>query len=309
MTWPPIVAGLDASPEAAQGAELAWRIAAAAQAPYHLVHAVRDVRSAMFLAIAPGVIDELQSLVNARALAEIRRAQKSAVPDEALSKLEAWVGRPAVALGEAATRYGAGLVVLGAKRHSPPGRWLGGSTVQNVVRHLPAPLLVTAGAPSPIRRILVAVDLSAAASPTIEGARRFAALFGGEMRALHVIEPLPIVSELPPPIDPKEYADACRQQLEHEVWPLLTDAAGGRVVRDGVWAAQAIAAEARGWDADVIVVGSHGRRGLSRWVLGSVTEQLLHHAPSSVLVVPAPVAPVPATEPALTGMARVPVPA
>jgi nucleotide-binding universal stress UspA family protein len=142
------------------------------------------------------------------------------------------------------------------------------------------------------------VDLSAAAAPTIEAARRFAALFDGEMRAVHVIEPLPMVSELPPPITSKEYADACRAQLEREAWPLVADAAGGRVVRDGVPAADAIAAEARSWDANLIVVGSHGRRGLSRWVLGSVTEQLLRHAPVSVLVVPVRVAPVPVTQPA-----------
>lgn len=298
MTWQPIIAGVDASPEGGTAAELAWRIAGAAHADYHLVHAVRDVRGEMFLVTAPEAVEELQSRLSARALEEIRHAQQGAVSAEALARLETWVGHPAVALTEAATRYGAGLIVLGAKHHGPLGRWLGGSTVQHVVRHLPAPLLVAADAPSEKRRVLVAVDLSAAARPTIEAARRFAALFGGEMRALYVIEPLPIVSELPPPIDPKEYADACRQQVERDVWPLLGDAQGGRIVREAPSAADAIAAEVRRWNADLVVVGSHGRRGLSRWVLGSVTEQLLHHAPASVLVVPAPLAAEPATEPA-----------
>jgi nucleotide-binding universal stress UspA family protein len=38
-------------------------------------------------------------------------------------------------------------------------------------------------------------------------------------------------------------------------------------------------------EADLIVLGTHGRRGFDRWVLGSVTERVLHHAPCSVLTV------------------------
>jgi nucleotide-binding universal stress UspA family protein len=46
---------------------------------------------------------------------------------------------------------------------------------------------------------------------------------------------------------------------------------------------------ARSWPADLIVMGTHGRGGFERWVLGSVTEKVLRKAPCPVLTVPPPV--------------------
>jgi nucleotide-binding universal stress UspA family protein len=49
--------------------------------------------------------------------------------------------------------------------------------------------------------------------------------------------------------------------------------------------------EAEAWDADLIVVGSHGRRGLDRFLLGSVSQAVALHASCSVEIVRAPRAP------------------
>ena len=48
---------------------------------------------------------------------------------------------------------------------------------------------------------------------------------------------------------------------------------------------------ARTWEADLIMVGSHQRTGLSEWVMGSVSNYVLHHAPCSVLVINRPTSP------------------
>lgn len=48
---------------------------------------------------------------------------------------------------------------------------------------------------------------------------------------------------------------------------------------------QAIVEEAENWNADLIVVGSHGKRFWGRVLLGSVSDSIIHHAPCSVLVV------------------------
>jgi nucleotide-binding universal stress UspA family protein len=48
--------------------------------------------------------------------------------------------------------------------------------------------------------------------------------------------------------------------------------------------------QARAWKPDLIVMGSHGRRGLDRLLLGSVAEAVLRHAPCSVEIVREPIA-------------------
>jgi nucleotide-binding universal stress UspA family protein len=55
----------------------------------------------------------------------------------------------------------------------------------------------------------------------------------------------------------------------------------GRVVAE-------ILERARAWPADLLVMGTHGRGGFERWVLGSVTEKVLRKAPCPVLTVPPP---------------------
>jgi nucleotide-binding universal stress UspA family protein len=50
----------------------------------------------------------------------------------------------------------------------------------------------------------------------------------------------------------------------------------------------AIIEEAERWEADLIVVGSHGYRGYKRFLLGSVSQSVAAHAPCSVLIVRAP---------------------
>ena len=53
---------------------------------------------------------------------------------------------------------------------------------------------------------------------------------------------------------------------------------------------RAIVEAAREWPADLIVLGSHGRRGLDRLFLGSVAESVVRHAPCSVSIVRTPIA-------------------
>ncbi|HET7877050.1 MAG TPA: universal stress protein, partial [Methylomirabilota bacterium] len=62
------------------------------------------------------------------------------------------------------------------------------------------------------------------------------------------------------------------------VEPALLESDGRRV-------AAVVVDEARWWEADLIVVGTHGRRGLDRLLLGSVAEGVVRAAPVTVLLV------------------------
>jgi nucleotide-binding universal stress UspA family protein len=283
----PVVVGVDRCPESVAAAAAGWRFAEAAGVRCHLVHATRDVRSALDLAGAGVALDDLQLAMLARARSEIVAALEDRVPPHVLEGLTVRAGRPAAVLAEVIEETDAGMVVLGGKHHSTLGRWLGGSTVHHFVRRLSVPLLVTAGDLHPRPRVLVAVDLSYAALPTIAQAVDLAQLLGGPLRALHVLEPIPNVPELPVPVIAGDFEAQSREQLERHVWPALPVPDHHKVVRQGI-ALEAIAEEAAAWRADVIVVGSHGKGWVDRLVIGSVTEDLLADLPTAVLVIPVP---------------------
>ncbi len=287
MISAPVVVGVDGSPESVAAAATAWRLAEAAGVPCHAVHVTSDVRSALDQAGTGVSLDDLQAAMVARARSEIVALLTGRVPPHVLAGLTVRVGRPPAILAEVVAETQAGLVVLGGKHHSTLNRWLGGSTVQHMVRRLTVPLLVTAGDLHPRARVLVAVDLSYAALPTLDAAVDFARLLGGPLRALHVIEPIPNVPEVPIPVDAGDFARRSREQLEEHVWPSLPVPDHHKVVRQGI-ARDVIAEEAAAWRADVIVVGSHGKGWIDRLVIGSVTEDLLNDLPTAVLVIPVP---------------------
>ncbi len=56
----------------------------------------------------------------------------------------------------------------------------------------------------------------------------------------------------------------------------------------GTRLADVVAEQATAWHADLIVIGTHGRRGVGRWLLGSDAEQVLRSAPVPVLLVRSP---------------------
>lgn len=278
MSWQPIVVGVDTSPEAADAALFAVAAAQRAVTSCHLVHATSGSVH------APRRDRYPYTRRYEQAGTQLAAALGNRVPAAVLETLAVHQGRPAAVLNDAVAAFGAELVVLGGKHHSTLGRWLGGSTSVSVARTTLVPLLVTVREPV-IGRVLVAVDQSGAARPTLAAAQRYATLFGAELRALSVIEPLPALLDMPQP-DAAENYRLLEETVMRDIWPQIRTPGVVTQVRHGP-ALETILGETAEWRADLLVVGSHGKGSVTRMLVGSVTERLINHLPTSLLVVPA----------------------
>jgi nucleotide-binding universal stress UspA family protein len=198
-------------------------------------------------------------------------------------------GFPDVSLSDAARELGADLVAIGTHGRTGLKRLLLGSVAEKVVRFATSSVLVARGAPAAeggYRRILVGTDFSPLADRAVE---RAAELAGAGAR-IHVINAwqLPVS----PPVDGADPAATLRGEISDDARArglAMVQAWRERGVAIEVEASEAPAAEAiveraTSLGADLVVVGSHGRRGVRRLVLGSVAEATVRHAPCSVLV-------------------------
>ena len=128
--------------------------------------------------------------------------------------------------------------------------------------------------------ILLPTDGSAAAEAAVDHAARLATTFGGRVSVLSVVEPVPAVE-----MDAAMVHERLRESADRAVERL--DEAGVETtttVRDG-GAHRAILDCADEVDADLVVMGTHGRTGVGRVLLGSVTERVVRRADTPVLSV------------------------
>ncbi|HTM21216.1 MAG TPA: universal stress protein, partial [Kofleriaceae bacterium] len=188
---------------------------------------------------------------------------------------------------ETAATWPAELIVMGAHGESGSVRFLFGSTTTKIGRIAPCPVLVTRpgheriAAAGALRRALVAVDYSRFSAPAAELAARMLAP-GGRLALMHVWQspgnlPMPFTGER------RTTAAARLEQFADEL-----DLSGVDVeVRIDVGnPAVQLLAQAERMDADLIVVGAHGRAGLVEQVIGTVADRVLRHAAAPVLLVP-----------------------
>src|SRR5262249_47298117 len=140
-----------------------------------------------------------------------------------------------------------------------------------------------------VERILVPTDFSDLSKAALERAVLLAEAFGARVTVLHVVVPLPVVLPADPalPIAPLPVARidvrSAARSLRAFVRPFRR--AGVRVetlVREGA-PAHDIAVAADALSADLVVMGTHGRTGLERLLLGSVAERTLRRLRCPVL--------------------------
>jgi nucleotide-binding universal stress UspA family protein len=139
--------------------------------------------------------------------------------------------------------------------------------------------------------VLQAIDGSPHSQDAVDEVARRPWPSGSTIRVLSVIQPyVPPATEF---VLAGATIEAIRQQQATEAERFSARAAGAlkaaglsvqTAVREGD-PRSTILDEADQWGADLIVVGSHGHTGLKRWVLGSVAQAIVGHAPCSVEVV------------------------
>ncbi len=132
------------------------------------------------------------------------------------------------------------------------------------------------------QHIIAATDLSPASDSALGYAASLAAALGARLTAVVALEtPYPYPVPLPP-----ERLNGARLELQRKcesLSPRPRDVLA--VVRDGR-PCQEILSLVQETGADLVVAGTHGRGGLSRFLLGSVAEELVRLSPVPVIIVP-----------------------
>lgn len=139
------------------------------------------------------------------------------------------------------------------------------------------------------KRILVPVDGSATSSKALVAALQMARESGGRVRIVHALDELAYLSGFEFSADILQVARQYAGKVLDDALAMAKSAgvpADARLVEQaGQRLGDLVAAAAKEWEADLVVAGTHGRRGVGRVLLGSGAEQVLRLAPVPVLVV------------------------
>jgi nucleotide-binding universal stress UspA family protein len=192
------------------------------------------------------------------------------------------------------------LIVLGTHGRRGTSRIRLGSVAAEVVRHADRPVLTVwgeendeaaeEGPPAPPGRILVPVDFSEHSREALRAGRAWAALYGAQVDVLHVVEEH-FPSSLPfDPADAPSFSaeesdveEQARAELEAFTEDRRDPAPETRMhVETGSPGASIIDFVAD-QEVDLVAISTHGRTGLRRFLLGSVTEKVIRHVRCPVL--------------------------
>lgn len=187
-----------------------------------------------------------------------------------------------------ARKWSSDLIFVRAHVRKNLEHWMLGSVARAVVTSAPCTVQIVRDAKDrphtldSARRVLLATDGS---ETSLQAARAVVGRpwpEGSEFRVISVEEPWAIkLSRVRQENEAQEAVSSAEQVLGSVGMKATVAVLSGNVK-------QAILEEAQKWAADLIVIGSHGRRGFKRFLLGSVSEAVAMNAPCSVVVVRGP---------------------
>ena len=211
-------------------------------------------------------------------------------------------GIPSEEVITAARAEDSDLIVVGTRGKTGLAHILLGSTAERVIRGAPCPVLTvrtepadtegngTLSRPITLERILVPVDFSDCSLDALEYAVVVAQQAKASLMLLHVLEPVSYGLDF-------SFGDSKTREQEHVSWTkrleeLVSSHQQLHVsmeseLRGGI-PADSILDSARTLPCDLIVMGTHGRRGISHAISGSVAEAVLRKALCPVIAVRSP---------------------
>ncbi len=208
-------------------------------------------------------------------------------------------GRPAEVIVEQGGEGGHDLVAMATRGRSDPEAATLGGAASHVLNNTTVPLLLVrkstalAGSVARIRELLGPLDTSGLAESVLGLVEELA---GGLDLRVSLVAALPTLSQLYLGAELVAHPEKILDRSERELEEYLEGVAN-RLQSRGVGVnakvlhgdpAQVVVEESAGRDDRVIVMATHGRTGVGRWVLGSVTDKVVRTGESPVIVVPPP---------------------
>jgi nucleotide-binding universal stress UspA family protein len=283
-----VVVGVDGSPTSLAAVELAAREAALRRRPLHVVHACVWPLLNVPLEPPPGApADAGVGHEAERFVAEGVARARSVAPEIAVTG-EVIVGAPTSVLLHSSAD--AVLTVIGDRGLGGFTDLLAGSVAVQLAAHAPGPVLIARGEVHPAGAVVLGVDGSPANDPAVGYAFESASLRAVPLVAVHAWKHPASTGPgdmLPLTYDPQEVREDEQRLLAEalagwrerfpdvSVEPVLLRSGPRRALIDATATAQ------------LVVVGTRGRGGITGLLLGSVSQALLHHAACPVAVVPA----------------------
>lgn len=273
------------------GEQIAWSHGARLVLAHALPTSLPVTAAPEFIALPEEALLEEQDRVRERLDGEAAKRRTSGTEVE--TRIE--TGPASETLVEIAEDEKADLLVVGTRGLTGLKRTFLGSVAARVIRDASCPVLVVPSRGSeehrPIYKLLIPTDFSEDAKLAVDSALRLLGPISAEMKLtlLHVWR-VPIVispwSAYPPMDEIERSASArARERLEEVAEPLRAEGYEVDIIESAGEPAEVIDRVASEVGADVIAMGTHGRSGLSRVVLGSVAERTLPSAPCPVLTV------------------------
>lgn len=294
-----IVVGIDRGELADHAIEVALELGETLRAALEFVHGadlvapVREIGPEPWSEIATDALDDVRAACTAhlaRLATTPRRAEFLAHDHLHVLPLPS-----AQALLTRARDTAADLLLIGAHRHRKLIDF--GGTGRAVLARSSCPVWVQPAPPRDLRTILAPVDLSPSSELVFRAARFLGETFGARVEVLNCFRPPVFAYDAdavePPGLSGAGGVIADTRRGEQEELDSLVSAFDWRGVSVGTMHAEGDAWKeilARQDDCDLIVMGTHGRTGLARAVLGSVAYRVLKGTRRAILVVPLPAA-------------------